>query len=65
MRRRRGERRKKRQTIGRRGAATRYQLRRKLLSIGDDLHIMNEAGKRVLEIVIFMTDDSGFSNAVG
>ena len=47
---RREQRREERETFGRGGDATVYQLREKLLSIGDDLWIENEAGERVFKL---------------
>lgn len=47
---RRQERREERQTFGRRGDATRYRMREKLVSIGDDFWIENEAGQRVFKV---------------
>ena len=47
---RREARRDERQTFGRRGDATRYQMREKLLSIGDDSWIEDEAGRRAFKV---------------
>jgi uncharacterized protein YxjI len=47
---RREERREGRETFGRRGDAARYQMRQKMLSIGDDYWIENDAGERVLKV---------------
>jgi uncharacterized protein YxjI len=47
---RREERREERETFGRGGDATVYQVREKLLSIGDDLWIENGAGERVFKV---------------
>ena len=47
---RREERREERETFGRRGDAVRYQMRQKMLSIGDDYWIENDAGERVLKV---------------
>lgn len=47
---RREERREERQTFGLRGNATRYQMREKLISIGDDLWITDEANRRVFKV---------------
>lgn len=47
---RRQERREERQTFGRRGNATRYRMREKLVSIGDDFWIENEEGQRVFKV---------------
>jgi uncharacterized protein YxjI len=48
------DRREKRQgeraTFGRGGAATRYQMRQKLVSLGDDYWIQNDAGERVFRV---------------
>jgi uncharacterized protein YxjI len=50
MRRRRQERQEERETFGRKGTATRYQMRQKLVSIGDDFYIKNEAGQSVFKV---------------
>ena len=50
MRRRRAERKEERATFGRRGTATRYQMREKLIAFGDDYFIRNEAGKKVFKV---------------
>jgi uncharacterized protein YxjI len=50
MRRRREERKAERETFGRKGNATRYQMRQKLISIGDDFYIKNEAGQNVFKV---------------
>lgn len=47
---RRQERRQERQTFGRGGSATRYQMREKMVSIGDDFWIENEAGQKVFKV---------------
>lgn len=47
---RREERREERQVFGRRGDATRYQMREKLLSIGDDSWIEDESGRRAYKV---------------
>jgi uncharacterized protein YxjI len=47
---RREERRQERETFGRRGNATRYQMREKLVSIGDDFWIENDRGQRVFKV---------------
>jgi len=47
---RREERREERETPGARGNADRYQLREKLLSIGDDSWIEDESGRRVFKV---------------
>ena len=39
-----------RETFGRAGTATRYRMRQKLVSIGDDYWIENEAGERVFRV---------------
>jgi uncharacterized protein YxjI len=44
------ERREERETFGRGGTATRYQMRQKMVSIGDDYWIENEAGQRVYKV---------------
>jgi uncharacterized protein YxjI len=50
MRDRREERREERATFGRGGDATRYQMRQKLVSIGDDYWIENDRGERVYKV---------------
>jgi uncharacterized protein YxjI len=50
MRDRREERQEERATFGRGGDATRYQMRQKLVSIGDDYWIENERGERVYKV---------------
>jgi uncharacterized protein YxjI len=50
MRGRRQERREERQSFGPRGDATRYQMREKLLSIGDDSWIENADGEHVFKV---------------
>lgn len=45
-----GNRRDERATFGRGGAATRYQMRQKLISIGGDFWIENERGERVYKV---------------
>jgi uncharacterized protein YxjI len=50
MRGRRQERREERQTFGRGGSATRYQMRQKMVSIGDDFWIENDHGERVFKV---------------
>jgi len=50
MRRRRQERKEERETFGRKGTAIRYQMRQKLVSIGDDFYIKNEAGQNVFKV---------------
>jgi len=47
---RREERREERQTFGRGGDAVRYQMRQKMVSIGDDFWIENEQGQRAFKI---------------
>jgi uncharacterized protein YxjI len=50
MRRRREERKQEKATFGRKGTATRYQMRQKLVSFGDDFWITNEAGQKVFKV---------------
>ena len=50
MRRRREERKQERETFGRKGTATRYQMRQKLVAFGDDFYISNEAGQKVYKV---------------
>jgi hypothetical protein len=45
MRRRREERKEEREIFGRKGTATRYQMRQELVAFGDDFYIENEAGQ--------------------
>ena len=47
---RRENRREERQEFGRGGSATRYQMREKLLSIGDDSWIEDESGRRAFKV---------------
>jgi uncharacterized protein YxjI len=47
---RRNERREERQSFRRGGTATRFQMRQKLLSIGDDFWVENEDGERVFRV---------------
>jgi len=47
---RREERREERETFGRGGSATRYQMRQKMVAIGDDFWIENEQGQRVYKV---------------
>lgn len=47
---RREERQEERQTFGRRGDAVRYQMREKLVSIGDDFWIEDAHGRRVFKV---------------
>ncbi len=47
---RREDRREERATFGVRGGATRYQMREKLLSIGDDSWIEDESGRRAFKV---------------
>ena len=50
MRRRREQRKEERETFGRKGTARRYQMRQKLISIGDDFYIKDEAGQNVYKV---------------
>jgi uncharacterized protein YxjI len=50
MTRRRELRKEERATFGRKGAATRYQMRQKLVAFGDDFYIENEAGQKVFKV---------------
>jgi uncharacterized protein YxjI len=50
VRRRREERKKERETFGRKGTATRYQMRQKMVALGDDFYIENEQGERVFKV---------------
>src|SRR5215469_16805698 len=44
------ERQEERATFGRGGSATRYQMRQRLVSIGDDFYIQNERGERAFKV---------------
>ena len=48
--RRREERKEERATFGRKGTATRYQMRQKVVAFGDDFYITNEAGQKVYNL---------------
>jgi uncharacterized protein YxjI len=50
MRRRRQERKEERQTFGRGGTATRYQMRQKLIAFGDDFYIEDQSGRKVYKV---------------
>jgi len=50
MSRRRERRKEEKATFGRKGTATRYQMRQKLVAIGDDFYIKNEAGQNVFKV---------------
>ena len=50
MSRRRDRRKEERETFGRKGTATRYQMRQKLVAFGDDFYIENEAGQKVFKV---------------
>ena len=50
MSRRRERRKEERETFGRKGTATRYQMRQKLIAFGDDFYIQNEAGQKVFKV---------------
>ena len=50
MSKRRERRREERATFGRKGTATRYQMRQKLIAFGDDFYIHNEAGQKVFKV---------------
>jgi uncharacterized protein YxjI len=47
---RREDRREERETFGRRGSAVHYQMRQKLVSIGDDYWIEDDTGERVFRV---------------
>ena len=47
---RREERQEDRQTFGRGGSATQYQMRQKMVSIGDDFWIENDRGEKVFKV---------------
>ena len=47
---RREQRQEERQTFGRGGSATRYQMRQKMVSIGDDFWIENQDGDKVFKV---------------
>lgn len=68
MRRRHEERKAERETFGRRGTATRYQMRQKLLAFGDDFYITNEAGQKVYKVdgkVLRVRDTLKFKDLLG
>jgi len=50
MSRRRERRKEEKATFGRKGTATRYQMRQKLVAFGDDFYIENEAGQKVFKV---------------
>ena len=50
LKRRREERKAEKATFGRKGSATRYQMRQKLIAFGNDFYIENEAGQRVFKV---------------
>ena len=50
MTRRRERRKEEKATFGRKGSATRYQMRQKLVAFGDDFYIENEAGQKVFKV---------------
>jgi uncharacterized protein YxjI len=65
---RREERQEERQTFGRRGNATRYRMRQKLVSFGDDFWIENEEGQRVFKVdgkMLRVRDTLHFEDARG
>ncbi len=48
--RRRERRQEERQTFGRGGSATRYQMRQKIFALGQDFYIENESGQKVFKV---------------
>lgn len=65
---RREKRREERQVFGRRGSATRYQMRQKMVAIGQDFWIENEQGQRVYKVdgkVLRVRDTLMFQDAQG
>jgi uncharacterized protein YxjI len=50
MARRREQRREERQTFGRGGSATRYQMRQKMFALGQDFYIENQQGQKVYKV---------------
>lgn len=50
MRSRRANRKEERATFGRRGTATRYQMRQKIFALGQDFFIENEQGQKVFKV---------------
>jgi len=50
LKRRREERKQEKATFGRKGNATHYQMRQKLIAFGDDFYIENEAGQKVFKV---------------
>jgi uncharacterized protein YxjI len=62
------QRREERKVFGRRGSATRYQMRQKMLAIGQDFWIENEQGQRVYKVdgkVLRVRDTLLFQDAHG
>jgi len=47
---RRERRKEEKATFGRKGTATRYQMRQKLIAFGDDFYIQNEAGQKIYKV---------------
>jgi len=50
MRNRRAKKQDERATFGRRGSATRYQMRQKIFALGQDFYIENEQGQKVFKV---------------
>jgi len=50
LKRRREERKQEKAAFGRKGNATHYQMRQKLIAFGDDFYIENEAGQKVYKV---------------
>lgn len=68
MRNRRESRREERQTFGRGGSATRYQMRQKLVAFGDDFFIEDENRRRVFKVdgkVLRVRDTLKFNDMQG
>lgn len=65
---RREQRREERQVFGRRGTATRYRMRQRLISFGDDFWIENDQGERVFKVdgkMLRVRDTLFFEDAQG
>ena len=68
MARRRQKRQEERQTFGRGGSATRYQMRQKMFALGQDFYIENEQGQKVYKVdgkVLRVRDTLYFRDAKG
>jgi len=66
--RRRERRQEERQTFGRGGSATRYQMRQKVFALGQDFYIENESGQKVFKVdgkVLRVRDTLNFKDMQG